>query len=170
MSVLNLLLLQFASRLRETKKTVKRFEDLHLQKPLQNRLLSVIVVQWQLKQTWLNLHFLLWIYCEQYELQCVRVFYVKGDSTEVWSCNTFFFSKTCFIRVVDVCMAYQSCGTLICHLSVGNSLKTHITCIYVDLGEALVTFFTVHLMHSHFKQSCQIDWGQIKVPQKSFDN
>ena len=71
-----------------------------------------------------------------------------------------------FLLLTCVGHSSQSCGTLICFLSVGNSLKTCI--ISVDLGKALVTLFPVQQVHSNFKLSCQIDKGHIKVQSNPF--
>ena len=86
---------------------------------------------------------------------------LKGLHQGLVALHTLF--KNLFVLVVDVCMAYHSCSTLIRLLSVGNGLKTCITS--VDIGKALVTIFPVQQIHSSVKTSWQIDRGHIKVPQ-----
>jgi len=79
------------------------------------------------------------------------------------------FSKT-RIFLLPTCVGHSSlsCETLICLLSVGNSLKTCV--ISVDIEKTLVTLFPVQQIHSHFKPSCNLDRGHIKVYHKiSFD-
>jgi len=96
---------------------------------------------------------------------------IKMESTQVWSGRVTHLKrnvlKTCFF-LLSTCEGHisPSCGTLICLLSVVNAFKTCI--IYVDLEKALVTFFPVQQINSNFKQSCQIDRGHFKVPQKMF--
>ena len=92
---------------------------------------------------------------------------IKSDHTEVWSCKTLKrkFSKT-RIFLLSTCVGHSSlsCETLICLLSVGNSLKTCV--LSVDIEKTLVTLFPVQQIHSHFKPSCKLDRGYHKI---SFD-
>jgi len=77
-------------------------------------------------------------------------------------------SKTCFFLLsTGVGHSTLPCGTLICILSVCNSLKTCI--IYVYHGKALVTLFPVQQIRFKYIPSCEIDRGYIKAPQISVD-
>jgi len=77
------------------------------------------------------------------------------------------FSKISFFLLLT-CIGHNSllCVTLLCLLSVCNSFKTCI--ISVDLRKVLLTLYAVQKVHSSFIPSCQVDRGQIKVPQNNF--